>query len=123
VSRAFSSLARPEYLAEPELRRPVATALLASGFAVSPLTISFTSRRGRPSAGLVVRAYAILAGSPDGQVIPGRILIDPEGVLRSVRREGDGNVRTDPGRLLEEVRAMHTGPLTIGTGVEHEHHD
>jgi hypothetical protein len=68
-------------------------------------------------------AYAVLAGSADGHVIPVRILIDPEGVLRSVWREDDGDAWTDPGRLLEEVRTIHTEPLTIGTGAEHEHHD
>jgi hypothetical protein len=67
-------------------------------------------------------AYAILAGSADGHVIPARILIDPEGVLRSVWRKDDGDEWADPDRLLEEVRTICTEPLTIGTGVEHEHH-
>ena len=67
-------------------------------------------------------AYAVLAGSADGQVIPARFLIDPEGVLRSVWRKDDGDEWADPGRLLEEVRTICTEPLTIGTGAEHEHH-
>ncbi len=67
-------------------------------------------------------AYAILAGSADGQVVAARFLIDPEGVLRSVWRREDGNEWTDPGRLLEEVRTICTEPLTIETGDEHDHH-
>jgi mono/diheme cytochrome c family protein len=67
-------------------------------------------------------AYAVLAGSADGHVIPARFLIDPAGVLRSVWRKDDGDQWTDPGRLLEEVRTICTEPLTIGPGDEHEHH-
>ena len=67
-------------------------------------------------------AYAILAGSADGHTIAAWFLIDPEGVLRSVWRKEDGDEWTDPGRLLREVRTICTEPLTIGTGVEHEHH-
>jgi mono/diheme cytochrome c family protein len=67
-------------------------------------------------------AYAILAGAADGHLIPARFLIDPEGVLRSVWREGDGDEWADPQRLLEEVRTICTEPLTIDTGGEHEHH-
>jgi hypothetical protein len=70
----------------------------------------------------VAVAYAVLAGSADGQVIPARFLIDPEGVLRSVWRKGDGNQWNDPVRLLEEVRTICTQPLTIGPGDEYEHH-
>jgi hypothetical protein len=67
-------------------------------------------------------AYAVLAGSADGHVVPARFLIDPAGVLRSVWRKDDGDQWTDPGRLLEEVRTICTEPLTIGPGDEHEHH-
>lgn len=67
-------------------------------------------------------AYAILAGSADGHVIPARFLIDTEGVLRSVWRKGDGDAWADPDRLLEEVRTICTEPLTIGSGDKHEHH-
>jgi mono/diheme cytochrome c family protein len=67
-------------------------------------------------------AYAILAGSADGHLIPARFLIDPEGVLRSVWRKDDGNQWADPARLLEEVRTICTEPLTIGPGGEYEHH-
>jgi mono/diheme cytochrome c family protein len=69
-----------------------------------------------------VAAYAILAGSADGHVTTARFLIDPEGVLRSVWRKGDGDAWSDPDRLLEEVRAICTQPWTIETGDEHEHH-
>jgi mono/diheme cytochrome c family protein len=67
-------------------------------------------------------AYAILAGSADGHVVPARFLIDPEGVLRSVWRKDDGGEWADPSRLLEEVRTICAEPLTIGSGDEHEHH-
>jgi mono/diheme cytochrome c family protein len=68
-------------------------------------------------------AYAILAGSAEGHVIPARFLIDPEGVLRSVWRKDGGGEWADPVRLLEEVRTICTEKLTIGAGEEHEHHD
>ena len=67
-------------------------------------------------------AYAILAGSADGRVMPARLLIDPDGVLRSVWRKGDGDAWADPARLLEEVRTICTHHLTINSGGEHEHH-
>ena len=67
-------------------------------------------------------AYAVLAGAADGNLIPARFLIDPEGVLRSVWREDDGDEWADPKRLLEEVRTICTEPLTIDSGGEHEHH-
>ncbi|HEX3995378.1 MAG TPA: hypothetical protein VHX39_29745, partial [Acetobacteraceae bacterium] len=67
-------------------------------------------------------AYAVLAGSADGHLIPARFLIDPEGVLRSVWRKDDGNQWADPARLLEEVRTICTKPLIIGPGGEYEHH-
>jgi mono/diheme cytochrome c family protein len=67
-------------------------------------------------------AYAILAGSADGHVVPARFLIGPDGVLRSVWRKGDGVEWADPARLLEEVRTICTRPLTIDSGGEHEHH-
>ena len=66
-------------------------------------------------------AYAILAGSPDGHVVPARFLIDPDGVLRSVWRKGDGIEWADPARLLEEVRTICTETLSIEPGDEHEH--
>jgi mono/diheme cytochrome c family protein len=71
---------------------------------------------------VAAEAYAILAGAADGHLIPARFLIDPEGVLRSVWREDDGDEWADPERLLEEVRTICTEPLTIDTGGEHEHH-
>jgi mono/diheme cytochrome c family protein len=74
------------------------------------------------SGGDEATAYAILAGSADGHVIPARFLIDPEGVLRSVWRKDDGDEWADPVRLLEEVRTICTEPLTIEPGDEHEHH-
>jgi mono/diheme cytochrome c family protein len=67
-------------------------------------------------------AYAILAGAADGHLIPARILIDPDGVLRSVWRKDDGEQWADPERLLEEVRTICTEPLTFEPGGEHEHH-
>jgi mono/diheme cytochrome c family protein len=69
-----------------------------------------------------VTAYAILAGEADGHVTRARFLIDPDGVLRSVWREDDGDAWVDPERLLEEVRSICTEHLTIGTGGVHEHH-
>jgi mono/diheme cytochrome c family protein len=66
-------------------------------------------------------AYAVLAGAADGHVTRARFLIDPEGVLRSVWRENDGDEWADPERLLEEVRTICTEPLTIETGDEHGH--
>jgi mono/diheme cytochrome c family protein len=75
--------------------------------------------QGSPDA---AAAYAILAGSPDGRLLPARFLIDPEGVLRSVWRQGDGDDWADPGRQLEEVRTICTEAFAIGTGGEHEHH-
>jgi mono/diheme cytochrome c family protein len=68
------------------------------------------------------KAYAILAGSADGQVVPARFLIGPDGVLRSVWRKGDGDGWVDADRLLEEVRTICTEPLTIESGEQHEHH-
>jgi mono/diheme cytochrome c family protein len=67
-------------------------------------------------------AYAILAGSADGKLIPARFLIDPEGVLRSVWRKGDGDDWADPDRQLLEVRTICTEAFTIGPGDENEHH-
>jgi len=67
-------------------------------------------------------AYAILAGAADGRPVPARFLVDPDGVLRSVWRKDDGDAWADPARMLEEVREICTRPLTIGSGVEHEHH-
>lgn len=67
-------------------------------------------------------AYAILAGSADGHVIPARFLIDPDGVLRSVWRKEDGEPWADQDRLLEEVRTICTEHLAIGAGEAHEHH-
>jgi mono/diheme cytochrome c family protein len=67
-------------------------------------------------------AYAILAGSADGTVIPARFLIGPDGVLRSVWRKDDGDAWADPVRLLEEVREICTDPLTTDPGAKHEHH-
>jgi hypothetical protein len=69
-----------------------------------------------------VTAYAILAGSADGKLIPARFLIDPEGVLRSVWRKGDGEYWADPDRQLQEVRTICTEAFAIGPGDEHEHH-
>jgi mono/diheme cytochrome c family protein len=66
--------------------------------------------------------YSILAGSADGRVIPARFLIGPDGVLRSVWRKEDGDAWADPVRLLEEVRAICSHPLTIDSGEEHDHH-
>ena len=65
---------------------------------------------------------AVLAGVADGHVTRARFLIDPEGVLRSVWREDDGDEWADPARLLEEVQTICTVPLTIETGDAHEHH-
>jgi mono/diheme cytochrome c family protein len=67
-------------------------------------------------------AYAVLAGSADGKLIPARFLIDPEGVLRSVWRKGDGDDWADPNRQLQEVRTICTEAFAIGAGDEHEHH-
>jgi mono/diheme cytochrome c family protein len=67
-------------------------------------------------------AYAILAGVADGRVTPSRFLIDPDGVLRSVWRQDDGEEWDDPARLLEEVRTVCTEPLTLEPGEPHEHH-
>lgn len=67
-------------------------------------------------------AYAILAGSADGKLIPARFLIDPEGVLRSVWHKADGDDWADPDRQLQEVRTICTEAFTIGPGDEHEHH-
>jgi mono/diheme cytochrome c family protein len=67
-------------------------------------------------------AYAILAGETEGQAIPARFLIDPEGVLRSVWRMDDGDEAADPARLLEELRTICTEPLTIEPGEAHAHH-
>jgi mono/diheme cytochrome c family protein len=67
-------------------------------------------------------AYAILAGSAEGQMLPARFLIDPEGVLRSVWRKGDGDDWADPDRQLREVRTICTEAFTIGPGDEHEQH-
>ncbi len=61
-------------------------------------------------------AYAILAGSADGTMLPARFLIDPEGVLRSVWRKGDGDDWTDPDRQLQEVRTICTHAFTTGAG-------
>jgi mono/diheme cytochrome c family protein len=69
-----------------------------------------------------VTAYAVLAGVADGHMTRARFLIDPEGVLRSVWREDDGDEWADPERLLEEVRTICTEPLTIETGDEHGYH-
>jgi mono/diheme cytochrome c family protein len=69
-----------------------------------------------------VTAYAVLAGAADGHVTRARFLIDPEGVLRSVWREDDGDEWADPARLLEEVQTICTEPLTIETGDAHEYH-
>jgi mono/diheme cytochrome c family protein len=67
-------------------------------------------------------AYAVLAGAADAHVVPARFLIDPEGVLRSIRRTGDNDAEADdPARLLDDVRAICTEPLTIRTGGAHEH--
>lgn len=70
----------------------------------------------------VVTAYEVLSGAVDGHVTRARFLIDPEGVLRSVWREDDGDEWADPNLLLEEVRTICTEPLTIEPGDEHEHH-
>ena len=67
-------------------------------------------------------AYAILAGSAEGHPVSARFLIDPEGVLRSIWRQSDGEEWSEPGRLLEEIRTICAEPLTIGSGDEHEHH-
>lgn len=67
-------------------------------------------------------AYAILAGSADGKLIPARFLIDPEGVLRSVWHKGDGDDWADPDRQLQEVRTICTEAFSLGPGDEHEHH-
>jgi mono/diheme cytochrome c family protein len=67
-------------------------------------------------------AYSILAGVADGSVTPSRFLIDPDGVLRSVWRQDDGDEWDDPVRLLEEVRTICTEPLTLEPGEPHEHH-
>ena len=67
-------------------------------------------------------AYAILAGSANGKLIPARFLIDPEGVLRSVWRKGDGDDWADPDRELQEVQTICTHAFAIGTGDEYEHH-
>jgi mono/diheme cytochrome c family protein len=68
-------------------------------------------------------AYAVLAGSPDGKLMPARFLIDPEGVLRSVWRKGDGDDWADPDRQLQEVRTICTEAFAIGPGDKHEHHN
>jgi mono/diheme cytochrome c family protein len=67
-------------------------------------------------------AYAILAGSADGQLLPARFLIDPEGVLRSVWRKGDGDDWADPDRQLRELRTICTEAFATTPGDEHEHH-
>jgi mono/diheme cytochrome c family protein len=99
---------------------------------IDVVTVWMPDPESEPAAGLpsgidcVARdgaeAYAILAGSAGGQVVPARFLIDPDGVLRSVWRKQDGVQWTDPARLLEEVRTICTRPLTIDPGGEHEHH-
>lgn len=61
-------------------------------------------------------AYAILAGAADGRVVPARFLVDPEGVLRSVWRMGDGDNWTNPEHQLEEIRTICTHAFTIEAG-------
>jgi len=66
-------------------------------------------------------AYAILAGSADGRLLPARFLIDPQGVLRSVWRQGDGDDWANPDRELEEIRTICTHSFTIGAGGEDDY--
>lgn len=54
--------------------------------------------------------------------VPPPFLIGPDGVLRSIWRNGDGGEWADPDRAPEEVRAVRTEPLTIDPGEPHEHH-
>jgi mono/diheme cytochrome c family protein len=67
-------------------------------------------------------AYAVLAGSPNGKLIPARFLIDPEGVLRSVWHKGDGDDWSDRDLQLQEVRTICTETFAVEPGDEHEHH-
>jgi mono/diheme cytochrome c family protein len=95
---------------------PVVTVWLTDqALAAAPLGADCTARA---NAG----AYAVLAGATDGHILPARFLIDPEGVLRSVRRMGeDDGEADDPARLLDDVRTICTEPLTIETGEAHDH--
>ncbi len=101
-----------------------------NGIAVVTVWIPGEASEAAPASGVdclapgnadAAAAYAILAGSADGKLIPARFLIDPEGVLRSVWRKGDGDDWADPDRQLEEVRTICTHAFAIGPGGEHEH--
>lgn len=106
---------------------PVPLTLLApvNGIAVVTVWLPGEATETTPNPGVdctaqggadAVTAYAILAGSADGKLIPARFLIDPEGVLRSVWRKGDGDDWADPSRQLEEVRTICTHTFASGTG-------
>ena len=112
---------------------PVLLAVLppVNGIAVVTVWIPGEATEAAPAPGVdcvaqssadAATAYAILAGSADGKLIPARFLIDPEGVLRSVWRKGDGDDWADPDRQLQEVRTICTEAFAIGPGDEHEHH-
>ncbi|MGA3005841.1 MAG: cytochrome c [Acetobacteraceae bacterium] len=112
---------------------PVPLTLLppVNGIAVVTVWIPGAATEAAPAAGVdcvaqgssdAATAYAILAGSADGKLIPARFLVDPEGVLRSVWRKGDGDDWADPNRQLQEVRTICTEAFSIGPGDEHEHH-
>ena len=73
-------------------------------------------------AGALAAAGLRVEVETSGTVIPARFLIGPDGVLRSVWRKDDGDAWADPVRLLEEVRAICTDPLTTDPGAKHEHH-
>jgi mono/diheme cytochrome c family protein len=111
-----------------EVTQPIATLAPVNGITVISVWMPGDEAETVPPAGIDcvaqggADAYAILAGEPDGHVVPARFLIDPDAVLRSVWRTGDGGEAADPARLLEEVRTICTEPLTIEPGEPHEHH-
>jgi mono/diheme cytochrome c family protein len=110
------------------LTTPIAALPPVSGIDVVTVWIPGEDVEAAPVAGVDcvaqkgATAYAILAGVADGRVTPSRFLIDPDGVLRSVWRQDDGDEWDDPARLLEEVRTICTEPLTLEPGEPHEHH-
>jgi mono/diheme cytochrome c family protein len=110
---------------------PVAPVPPVSGIQVVTVWVPGTDTEAAPVRGVdcvalggadEAMAYAVLAGSADGHVVPARFLIDPAGVLRSVWRKEDGEAWADPDRQLEEVRTICTEPFSIESGGEHEHH-
>jgi putative copper export protein/mono/diheme cytochrome c family protein len=69
-------------------------------------------------------AYAVLSGQPPERLAGSVFLVDQGGWLRAGRVPGDkGPGWDDPARLIADIERICANPLSVQSGVGHEHHE